>query len=149
MRFPWFLVLLPALAAIPAFGQESVMTLAMVSYDQSPVRTAAVARHGSATNSPGYTSAPCLAYRITGLNFDSRNALGLSSAFRFNKQDNFSPRDWSRIVYRKSNADGQTWVWTHVEAGYGQFCRFESSLGEKALEMEQPSCAYLRASFSF
>jgi hypothetical protein len=37
----------------------------------------------------------------------------------------------------------------HIKAGYGQFCQYESSIGKPAVELEQPSCAYLKAGFSF
>ena len=49
-HFHRFLVLLLALAATLVFGLESVVTPAMVSHNQSPARTPAVARNDSATN---------------------------------------------------------------------------------------------------
>jgi hypothetical protein len=36
-----------------------------------------------------------------------------------------------------------------VGAGYGQVCQFESGIAESAAELERPSRAYLKASFSF
>jgi hypothetical protein len=143
------LAILPALAATPVFGQESVLTVAMVSYDQSPARKTATARNDSAVNPLDKTFVPRLEYRIAGLQPNHHPTTALSSQFFLEDQNAINPRDWSQYVCKKTNADGWGGSWVHVEAGYGQFCQFESSLGEKALEMEQPSCAYFKASFSF
>lgn len=148
-RFLCLLAILPVLAATPVFGQISVISLAMVSYDQSPARTTAAARNDSAASPLAYTSAPRLQYLMTDLSLSRTNPSVLLSDFSFEKQDGANPRDWSRFVYKTSNAAGRTGSWVHVEAGYGQFCQYESSLGKNGAELEQPSCAYLRASFSF
>ena len=144
-----FLVLLLALAATSVFGQESVLTLAMVSYDQSPARTPTVSRTDSAANPLGYTSAPRLQYRMAGLKPDHQNATGFSSDFLLEKQNGSCQRDWFQLVHKKSSADGRTGSWVHVEAGYGQICRVESSIGKNSVELERPGFAYLKASFSF
>jgi hypothetical protein len=123
--------------------------MAMLSYDQSPVRTTAMARPDSAADPFGCLSAPCLQYQIAGLKLDHQNTTAFSSDFLLEYQNNPGPRDWSQFLYKKSNTDERRGTWVHVEAGYGQFCQFESSLGEKTVELEQPSCAYLKASFSF
>ncbi len=130
-------------------GQESVMTLAMVSYDQLPARTASVARYDSTTNSLATLPPPRLQYRIAGLKLECRNSTGFSTDFQPEKQNDFCPRDWSRFVCKKSSAEGWTGIRAYVEAGYGQFFQFESSLGAKAAELEQPSFAYLKATFRF
>ena len=65
--FRRFLVLLLALAATSVFGQESVMTLVMVSYDQSPA-----ARNNSEANLFCYdASAPRLQYQMAALKLDN------------------------------------------------------------------------------
>ena len=131
----------------PVFGQVSVITLAMVSYDQSPARTTLVARNDSEADLLSAVTSG-LQYRIAGLQLDRQRYIGFSSNL-FIKQITFSPRDWSQLVYKKSNQEGRPWIWTHVDAGYGQFYQLESNLGIKPGELEQPSSAYLRASFSF
>jgi hypothetical protein len=133
------------------FGQESVMTLAMVSYDQSPARTRTMARTDSATNPFCYASAPRLQYRVAVLKLDNQNATAFSSDSPLEKQNGPYQRDSFQLVHKKSSADGRgrTGSWVHVEAGYGQICRVESSIGKNAAELERPGFAYLRASFSF
>ena len=144
-----FLVLLLALAATSVFGQASVVTLAMVSYDQSPARTPAAARNDSAASPFRFASAPCLQYRWAGLNLDHQFATAFSTDFPLEKQNGIWQRDWFQWVHKKSSADGRTGSWVHLEAGYGQFCQFESGIGKNIVELQQPSCAYLRASFNF
>jgi hypothetical protein len=39
--------------------------------------------------------------------------------------------------------------WMDVAAGYGRVCQLESGLAKSTAELEQPSRAYLKASFSF
>jgi hypothetical protein len=143
------LAILPALVATPVFGEESVITVAMVSYDQAPAQKTAVARNDTAVNSLDNTFVPRLQYRIAGLKPNHQATTSFSSHFFLENPNGFSPRDWSQSICKKPDADGWSGSWVHVEAGYGQFCQFESSLGEKALEMEQPSCAYFKASFRF
>jgi hypothetical protein len=46
-------------------------------------------------------------------------------------------------------ADGRMGKWVDVAAGYGQVCGLESGLRKDSVELEQPGCAYLKASFSF
>jgi hypothetical protein len=148
--FRRFLVLLLALAETSVFGQGSVLTLAMVRYDQSPARTPAVARNHSAANLLCYdASAPRLQYRVAALNLDNQNATGFSSDSRLEKQSGSNQRDLFQLVHKKLSANGQTGSWVIVEAGYGQICRDESSIGKNTVELERPGCAYLKASFSF
>jgi len=80
-----FLVLLLALAVTSVFGQESVVTLAMVSYDQSSARTPTVTRNHSATSSFPYASAPRLQSRVAVLKPDNQNATGFSFDSRLEK----------------------------------------------------------------
>ena len=145
-----FLVLLLALAVTSVFGQESVLTLAMVSYDQSPARTPAVVRNNSVTNLLCYdASAPRLQHQVAVLKLDNQNATGFSSDFRLEKQTGSNQRDWFQLVHKKLSANGRTGKWVDVAAGYGQVCQFESGIGKNSVELEQPGCAYLKASFSF
>ena len=143
------LVLLPALAAIPAGGQNSVITLAMVRYDQSPVRMDAVARNDPVAQQLAYVPAPRLQYQIAGVKLDHQDAISLSTDFLLENRNGSSPRDWLQLSSKKPNAAGWMGSGVHIKAGYGQFCQFESSLGKTTVELEQPSCAYFKAGFSF
>jgi hypothetical protein len=144
-------ILLSAQAAIPMFGQVSVITLAMVSYDQLPAQTTSAVRDDSAASPLANATVPLLQYQIAGLSLMHQNTLGLSSNSLFEKNDGSNPCGRSQFVNKKSNADSQTLSWMHVEAGYGQFCQYGYCFGSNAVELElrQPRCAYLRASFSF
>jgi hypothetical protein len=144
-----FLVLLLALAVTSVFGQEPAVTLAMVSYDQSPARTPAVARNDSATNSFRYASATRLQYRVAALKLDNQNAADFSSDSRLEKQSGSNQRDLFQLIHKKLSADGRTGKWVDVAAGYGQVCQFESSVGKNTAELQRPGFAYLKASFSF
>jgi hypothetical protein len=144
-----FLVLLLALAVTSVFGQESVVILAMVSYDQSLARTTTVARNHSATSSFPYASAPRLQSRMAALKFDNQNATDFSSDFRLEKQSGSNQRDLFQLVHKKLSANRRTGSWVLVEAGYGQICRVDSSIGKNTAELQRPGFAYLRASFSF
>jgi hypothetical protein len=145
-----FLVLLLALTVTSVFGQESAVTLAMVSYDQSPARTPAVARNHPAANLLCYdASAPRLQYRVAALKLDNQNAIDFSSDFRLEKQSGSNQRDLFQLVHKKMYANRRTGSWVLVEAGYGQICQFESGIGKNTAELQRPGFAYLRASFSF
>ena len=145
-----FLVLLLALAVTSVFGQESVLTLAMVSYDQSPARTPAVVRNNSVTNLLCYdASAPRLQYQVAALKLNHQNATDFSSNSRLEKQSDLNQHDLFKLVHKKLYADGRTGKWVDVEAGYGQIGGVESGIGKNSVELEQPGCAYLKASFSF
>lgn len=144
-----FLVLLLVLTVTSVFGQESVVTLAMVSYDQSPARTPAVARNDSATSSFHYASAPRLQHQVAVLKLDNQNATDFSSDFHLEKQSGSNQRDLFQLVHKKLSADGRTGKWVDVAAGYGQICQFESGIGKNTAELQRPGYAYLRASFSF
>jgi hypothetical protein len=138
------------MAATSVFGQEPVLTLAMVRYDQSPARTPAVARNNSAANLLCYdASAPRLQYRVVALKLDNQNATGFSSDFRLEKQSGSNQRDLFQLVHKKLYADGRTGKWVDVAAGYGQICGVESSIGKNTAELQRPGFAYLKASFSF
>ena len=145
-----FLVLLLALAATSVFGQEPAVTLAMVSYDQSPARTPAVARNHSAANLLCYdASAPRLQYQVAALKLDNQNATGFSYDSRLEKQNGSNQCASFQLVHKKLSANGQTGSWVLVEAGYGQICQFESGIGKNTAELQRPGFAYLKASFSF
>jgi hypothetical protein len=145
-----FLVLLLALTVTSVFGQESVVTLAMVSYDQSPARMPAVARNHPAANLLCYdASAPRLQYQAAVLKLDNQNATSFLSDFRLEKQSGSNQRDLFQLVHKKLSADGRTGKWVDVAAGYGQICQFESGIGKNTAELQRPGYAYLRASFSF
>jgi hypothetical protein len=145
-----FLILLLALAATSVFGQGSVLTLAMVRYDQSPVRTPTVAHNNSAANLLCYDApAPRLQYRVAVLKFDNQNATDFSSDSRLEKQSISNQHDLFQLVHKKLYADGRTGKWMDVAAGYGQVCQFESGIAKNTAELQRPGFAYLKASFSF
>jgi hypothetical protein len=140
-----FLVLLLALGATSVFGQESVLTLAMVRYDQSPA-----ARNNSAVNLLCYDApAPQLQYRVAVLKFNNQNATDYSFDSRLEKQSGSNQRSLFQLVHKKLYADGRMGKWMDVAAGYGRVCQLESGLAKSTAELEQPSRAYLKASFSF
>jgi hypothetical protein len=147
--FRRFLVLLLAITATSVFGQESVLTLAMVSHNQSPAWTRAVASNDSATSAFRYASAPRLQSRMTVLKSDNQNATGFSYDSRLEKQNGSNQRDLFQLFHKKLSADGRPGSWMLVEAGYGQICRAEPGIGKNTAELERPSRAYLKASFSF
>lgn len=145
------LVLLSALVAVPVFGQVSVITLAMVSYDRLPGQTGTAPGDDSTANPMAYTTVPRLQYQINRMSLLRQNTPGLSSNFLFEINHGSNLCDRSPLIYKKLNPDSQTLSWMHVEAGYGQFCQYASCFGSNAVELElrQPRCAFLRASFSF
>jgi hypothetical protein len=147
--FHRFLVLLLAITATSVFGQESVVTLAMVSYNQSPARTPAVARNASATSAFPCASAPRLQSRVAVLKPDNQNVTGFSFNSRLEKQNGSNRRDLFQLIHKKLSPNGQTGSWVLVEAGYGQFCQFESGIGKNTAELQRPGFAYVKASFSF
>jgi hypothetical protein len=143
--FRHFLVLLLALAVTSVFGQGSVLTLAMVRYEQSPA-----ARNNSTANILCYdASAPRFQYQAAVLQINNQNATDFSFDSRLEKQSGSNQRDFFQLVHKKMYADGRTGKWVDVAAGYGQICRVESSIGKNSVELERPGFAYLKASFSF
>jgi hypothetical protein len=145
-----FFVLLLALAATWVFWLESVVTPPMVSHNQSPARTPAVTRNHSAANLLCYdTSVPRLQYQAAVLKPDDQNATDFPYDFRLEKQNGSNQRDLFQLVHKKLYADGRMGKWVDVEAGYGQICGVEPGIGENTVELERPSRAYLKASFSF
>ena len=144
------LILLLALAVTSVFGQGSVLTLAMVRYDQSPIRTPAVARNNSAANSLCYdASAPRLQHQVAVLKLDNQPSPDFSFDYRLEKQSSLNQHDLFQLVHKKLYADGRAGKWMDIGAGYGQVCQFESGLAKNTEELERPGFAYLRASFSF
>ena len=121
----------------------------MLSYDQSPARSPAVDRNDSAAHCFDYASAPRLQYRVVTVKPDNQNVTAFLFASPFEKQNDSCQHDWFQFVRKKSDGNGWLGSWLHVEAGYGQFYQIESSIGKNTMEWQQPSCAYLRASFSF
>lgn len=135
----------------PVSGQESFLTLALVSYDQSLAQPAATAHDDPVANPLSYASVSRLQYQMVGLNLDHPNTLSLSPDFFFEKNNGSNLCDRFQLIDKKLNVDGQTGSRMHVEAGYGQFCQYGACFGCNAVELElqEPNCAYLRASFSF
>ncbi len=149
--FRFSFLLLPALAVTPVSGQESSLTLALVSYDQSLAQPAATVHDDPVASPLSDASAPRIQYQITGLNLDRQNTISPSPDFLFEKSNGSNLFDRFQLVDKKLNADGQTGSRMHVEAGYGQFCQYGACFGCNAaeLELQAPNCAYLRACFSF
>lgn len=145
-----FLVLLLALAATLVVGQESALTLALVRYDQPSARKPAVTRNGSTTDLLCYdTSVPRLRYQAAAVRLDAQNAADYPSDSCLEKQSGVNQRDLFQFVHKKLYADGRAGVWVDVAAGYGQICGVKSDIWKNSAELEQPGCAYLKASFSF
>lgn len=121
----------------------------MISYDLSPAPAKAAARNDLVLHTAGDYFVPRLQYRIAGLQFNHHDTASPSSGSLFDQWNTFSSSDRIPFVCTKLNAEGRTGSWMHLEAGYGQICQFESCIGKSTMELEQPSCAYLKASFSF
>jgi len=148
--FRRFLILLLAMAATSVLGQESVLTLAMVRYDQPPALMPAVARNNSAASRFGYeASTSHLRYPMTTLKLDHQNASGFPSDSHLEKQGGSNQGDLLRLVHKKMYADGRAGKWVDVAAGYGHICGVESGIWKNTTDLERPGCAYLKASFSF
>ena len=146
----YYLVLL-ALATISVFGQEPVLTLAMVRYDPSPVRTPKAAHNNSAADLLCYdVSASHFPYRAAALKLDNQNTIGFSFDFRLEKQsDPIHQQDLLQLVHTKLYSDGRMGKWMNVAAGYGQVCQHETDIAKNTEDMQRPGFAYLKASFSF
>ena len=142
------LLLLVACVAPAASGQETALISAILRYDPSPTRISILADCDSAANSFGCVSVPHLQSGMAALQSISPGMVTFSLGCRLDAQNGFYWRAGLQLAHKKS-ADGGTDFWGHIEAGYGQFCRLESSFGKSVMELEQPSCAYLKASFSF
>jgi len=110
----------------------------------------AVARNNSTANILCYdASAPRFQYQAAVLQINNQNATDFSSNSRLEKQSGSNQRDFFQLVHTKLYADGRTGKWMNVAAGYGQVCQFESGIAENMAQLERPSRAYLKASFSF
>jgi hypothetical protein len=148
--FRRFLILLLTMAATSEFGQEPVLTLAMIRPDQPPVRKPAVTRNDSAANLLcSDAPAPRLQHQVAAIKTDDQKTADFPSDSRLEKQSGFNQRDFFQLVHKKLYTDGRTGKWVDVAAGYGHFCGAESGIGINTAELERPGCAYLKASFSF
>ena len=89
----------------------SVLTLAMVRYDQSPAWTPAVTRNNSAANLLCYdVSAPRFQYRLAVLKLDNQNATDFSFDSRLEKQSGSQSARFVSVGPHKivlGRADGQ------------------------------------------
>ena len=132
--------------------QESVLTAAIIRYDQTPARKSVVARNNSAAKLPVYSApTPRLQSQVAASKPDNQNnnTANFPSDSRLEKQSVSNQRDLLQLVHTKLYADGRTGKWMDVAAGYGQVCQFESGISKSTAELERPSRAYLKASFSF
>jgi hypothetical protein len=144
-----YLVLILPLA-VAAWGQESVLAPAMVSYDQSPAqRLSPVATPEAPASASNSIVAPSLQYQRVGWKIDRPNIAAGSFDASLKKQDEGYRRDGLQLLQKKSGGDRWADFWRHLEAGYGQFCRLESGFERRSMETEPLRCAYLRAQFSF
>lgn len=149
--FRQFLVLLLALAATSVFGQESVLTLAMVRYDKSPAWTPAEAHSNTATDLFCYdVSAPRLPSRVAALKLDYQSTTDFTFDSRLEKQSEpIHQHDLIQLVHTKLYSDGRMGKWMNVAAGYGQVCQHETDIAKNMEDLQRPGFAYLSASFSF
>ena len=155
-----FFVLLLTLAATLVFWLQSAGTPPMVSLTQSPARRSAVARnHPVATllcyDAPApHLQPPAGALKPDNLQAavlkpDDQNATVFPYESRLEKQNDSNQHDLFQLIHKKLYADGRMGKWVDVEAGYGQICGVEPGIWENTVELERPSRAYLKASFSF
>ena len=122
----------------------------MVRYNQAPARKCVVVRNNSTPKLLVYSApAPRLQSQVATSKPDNQNTANFPSDSRLEKQSGSNQRDLLQLVHTKLYADGRTGKWMDVAAGYGQVCDFESGIAESKAELERPSRAYLKASFSF
>jgi len=144
------LILLLSMAATSEFGQEPVLTMAMIRHVQPPVRKPAVIHNDSTANRYYYnTPAPRPQFPAAAANLDDQNVTDSPSDSHLEKQSNPNQRNLFQLVHKKVCADGHTGKWVDVAAGYGQIGGAEPGLEKNSVELEQPGRAYLKASFSF
>ncbi len=137
--------------AVTTFGQELGSTSEMISYEQSSVCQFTVAGQDSAANplGLGYVSTLRFQFQMAELNHDPLNVTAFSAKSLPDKQNDLPRYDELQLLYKKLDGDRGAHKQVHFEAGYGQFYQEESTFGEAVMEREQPSCAYLKARFSF
>jgi hypothetical protein len=144
-----FFILLLTFAAALVFWLETTSTPPTVS--QAPSRTwnPAVTRVAPATRPLPAVVVSRAEVPSPEMAPENQDNVTFSNHYRLEKQSAAGQDDWLRFIYRKLGPDDQPANGLHVEAGYGQLCRMESGFGQRALEQEQPRCAYLKAGFSF
>jgi hypothetical protein len=109
-----------------------------------------VTRNDSKVNLLGSNaSAPHLQHQAAAIKPADQTTADFPTDFRLEKQSDSNQGDLFRFVHKKMYADGRMGKWVDVAAGYGQVCGLESGLRKDSVELEQPGCAYLKASFSF
>ena len=145
------LVLLLALAATSVLGQGSVLTLAMVRYDQSPALTPRVAHNISTTDLLCYdASVSHFQYRVAALELDHQNTSVFSFDPRLEKPVGSNQQhDLLPLVHTKLYSDGRMGKWMYIAAGYGQVSEHETDIAKNTVDLQRPGFAYLKASFSF
>jgi hypothetical protein len=123
--------------------------LALVSYNQYLGGTNAATRDDPPSHQLLCASIPQFHYRMAELMLDHQDTISRSTDSFFENRNGSSPRDWLQFSNKKTNTTGWIGGVVHIEAGYGQFCQYESGSGKFTVELEQPSFAYLKAGFSF
>ncbi len=143
-----FFILLLTLTATFVFWLESKG--APVTSDETPSQPwrPAATRIGSITAFSPATD-PRLPLQNPVPKTDKQNAAGYPANYHLEKQRDAGRSDLFQMIYKKLGPDGRSGNRVRVEAGYGPLCRMEPDFGQRSLELEQPGCAYLKASLSF
>src|SRR5208337_822128 len=103
------LVVLLVAPAVPVVsGQESVLTLAMLRYDQPAVRTLAVVCYDSATISFSHVSVPVLQYQVAASRYDSPGASAFSFDTLLEEQNRYYRQEWLQLFHKGLVGDGRT-----------------------------------------
>ena len=143
------LILLLSMAATPAFGQETVKLLAMVSYDQASVRVPATIWADAATNSVWNISTPLLQYQSAVSTLERQNNASFLMDSRLERPSAIHQHDLFQLVHKQLCTTGRSGNWLNIEAGYGQISHADFSIEEYQAELQRPGFAYLKASLSF
>ena len=130
-----------------ASGQQVRLTPTAAPYYPLTSWSVIMAAQIPAANPFNYISAPRLEYSLAEAAHGSLDfAAGLVDS-ALDRENLASRWDGLQFLRKKSGEGDLPGFWGHLEAGYGHFYRLPSS--KSIMELEQPSCAYLMAKFSF
>jgi len=151
-------VLLFGLITTSALGQQSLLMLGTISYDQSPKPASAASRTVAHHSSDSFAyffvdiSRPGFQDRLTAWQpphpYFGSHAFSFAN-FTLDSSTGSFQRDWLQLARKKTDEVGRTGFWRHIEAGYGQFSQLGASFGSYVIEPDQPGFPYLKAHFTF
>jgi len=142
---------LPDIGARPAQAQESVMTLAMVRYDQAPARRSVPTRPALSLSTPE----PATGFSLGNaegnvLRLDAARETDLPSGHYLTKDDP-GTRSPLVLVHTSLRDYGRPKVLMNIQAGFGPLWEGTSAVYREisGAALQEPNCAYLKAVFKF